>query len=159
MLIHYVAVVGTENVHGVFHFRFSLVSQKSNTEFESVRIDMQPDFREPDFSMRGFAQIEYKPYSFSWNSGPRPFVKPVRPGMTVGMLLNIIFDRHELDKYIFVQPGLGCRHWCACVLDRLAGDGVIDANVSQEFANREIEEHGRFGWKFPMPRIMGSFYH
>ncbi|OCB88674.1 hypothetical protein A7U60_g4147 [Sanghuangporus baumii] len=151
MPVDYVAVVGTP-VGSVYHFRFSLVQEATE---ESVRIDMVPRGRD---DMIGVAKVEYNPYIFSWTYGPQPFKTRVREGMTVATILRIIFDENRMDQYTFVGSGQGCRHWCACVLDKLAENNLVHHSVPRMFIDDEAEEHARFGISYPMPRIRGTFY-
>ncbi|KAL5480195.1 hypothetical protein ACEPAI_1465 [Sanghuangporus weigelae] len=159
MPISYLAVVGSPNASGaVFHFQLSFVSQNPNGNKESVRIDMQRSYIDRDTSMRAIALVEYNPYEYSQRFGPEPFLVPVAPGITAAMLLEMIFNQSHMDRYIFVHPGQGCRHWCASVLDMLAQRRVVDAQVPQWFANYEVVQHTIFGGMFPMPRIRDTFY-
>ncbi|KAL5480202.1 hypothetical protein ACEPAI_1472 [Sanghuangporus weigelae] len=124
MPVDKLAIVGTENSDGkFFHFRLSFYGNMS-------------------CPMRGVALIEYRKYPFSKKFGPEPFEKLLAAGKTVGTLLNVIFNKHNMDQYIFNDEGQGCRH---C--------------VPQDFADYEIQEHRKFGSKFPLPRIKGNFYH
>ncbi|KAL5513676.1 hypothetical protein ACEPAH_4075 [Sanghuangporus vaninii] len=151
MPVDYVAVVGAP-VGSVFHFRLSLVSDATK---ESVRINMVPRGRE---DMTGEATVEYNPYVFSWTYGPQPFTARVRQGTTVATILRIIFGENRMDQYKFVPPGQGCRHWCACVLDKLTENELVHHSVPWMFTHAETEEHMRFGSSYPMPRIRGTFY-
>ncbi|KAL5500851.1 hypothetical protein ACEPAH_9238 [Sanghuangporus vaninii] len=157
MPVDKLAIVGTENSDGkFFHFRLSFYRESTK---ESVRIDMQPSYTDMSCPMRGVALIEYRKYPFSKKFGPEPFVKLLVAGETVGTLLNVIFNKHNMDQYIFNDEGQGCRHWCACVLEKLVEDQLVAHSVPQDFADYEIQEYAKFGSKFPLPRIKGNFYH
>ncbi|KAL5522298.1 hypothetical protein ACEPAF_2155 [Sanghuangporus sanghuang] len=157
MPISYLAVVGTP-YGNTFHFRLSLVSQTSSGGRESIRIDVRPTRTDTGISMYAIAVVEYNPYDFSWSHGPQPFIVPVAPGKTAGTFLEVIFTKYHLDQYILVDPGQGCRHWCATVLDMLTREQLVNSNVPQQFAEREAQEHARFGYSYPIPRIKGTFY-
>ncbi|KAL5522332.1 hypothetical protein ACEPAF_2189 [Sanghuangporus sanghuang] len=151
MPVNYVAVVGTP-VGSFYHFRLSLVSGATK---ESVRIDMKPGPRD----LIGIAKVEYRSYDFSWKWGPEPIIALVTQGTTVATILGIIFsDENKMDQYTFIGPGQGCRHWCACVLDKLAENRLVHHSVPWTFTQAEAEEHNRFGSSYPMPRIRGTFY-
>ncbi|KAL5500821.1 hypothetical protein ACEPAH_9208 [Sanghuangporus vaninii] len=110
-------------------------------------------------SLVGKAKVEYKSYEFSWKWGPEPIIARVPRGTTVATILEIIFgEDNKMDQYTFVHPGQGCRHWCACVLDKLAEKGLVHDSVPWTFTQAEWEEHMRFGDAYPMPRIKGTFY-
>ncbi|KAL5500845.1 hypothetical protein ACEPAH_9232 [Sanghuangporus vaninii] len=144
----------------VFHFQFSLISQKSANAYEAIRLDIRLNYADsnPNYRMRAVVRIEYTQYAYSHNHGPRPFVVPVTQGNTAGMILNVIFEKYSMDKYIFAPPGQGCRYWCATVLEWLAYEHLIPESVPRDFAGYEVVEHARFRGKFPMPRIMGTWY-
>ncbi|KAL5480197.1 hypothetical protein ACEPAI_1467 [Sanghuangporus weigelae] len=158
MPISYLAVVGTPNAFGkVFHFRLYLVSRLPGAREASILIDMRP-FLTGSRSMDGIAVVKYVPYAYSRNIGTMPFLVPATPGISAGTFLEIIFTRYSLNQYIFTDSVQGCRHWCASVLERLAQERLVPVGIPQEFADYEVEEHRRFGSKFPLPRITGTFY-
>ncbi|KAL5522327.1 hypothetical protein ACEPAF_2184 [Sanghuangporus sanghuang] len=161
--ITYLAVAGNETADGnFFHFRLSLVSETPSDHEQAVRINIQPSYTDMSCPMRGVALIEHIMYPFSEDHGNNltPFCVPVSSGTTVATLLRIIFDKYNMDQYVrsFSDAGQGCRHWCASVLERLAREELIDRSVPQEFADYEVQENRKFGSRFPMPRIMGTFY-
>lgn len=63
-----------------------------------------------------------------------------------------------LNRNSFDDPGAGCRHWCATVMEKLAEEGIIEAGVNDRFEAYERKEHDEHGDAFPMPRIKGVFY-
>ncbi|KAL5512329.1 hypothetical protein ACEPAG_3321 [Sanghuangporus baumii] len=161
--ITYLAVVGNETADGnFFHFRLSAISETPTDHEQAVRINMQPSYTDMSCPMRGVALIEHITYPISEDHGNdlTPFCVQVSSGTTVATLLRIIFDKYNMDQYVrsFNDAGQGCRHWCASVLERLAQEELIDPSVPQKFADYEVQENRKFGSKFPMPRIMGTFY-
>ena len=59
----------------------------------------------------------------------------------------------------FREPGVGCRHWCATVLDRLVEEKLLHKDVPRMFQESEFEAYQKYGASvYPTPRIKGEFY-
>lgn len=72
----------------------------SGVTSESIEIDMQPSYTDPNCPMRGVAIIDYKPYPFSNKPGPTPFIEPLRCITQAAELVKIIFDDRKLNRYM-----------------------------------------------------------
>ncbi|KIJ94464.1 hypothetical protein K443DRAFT_683731 [Laccaria amethystina LaAM-08-1] len=155
MTISKIEVRGEETPDGtLFHFHLALVGEDG----DFIRLDNAPSYTDMSCPMRGLLRVDYDGLLGAPPPEPEVFVAVVREGTDATTLCRYLLDQDKVEQYIFTDSGHGCRHWCATVLSRLADAGFVDQEIGDIFAAYEEREVQKFGDKFPMPRITGTFY-
>ncbi|EPQ60154.1 hypothetical protein GLOTRDRAFT_67547 [Gloeophyllum trabeum ATCC 11539] len=160
MPVSRISVRGTETPDGeVFHFILALVAPKDeHGEERCITLNNSPSYTDPNHLMRGVLVMEYHESVKSVSRALDPLDVDVRSKVTAATLCHFLFDEHHVEQYEFNENGQGCRHWCATVLEKLAEGGFVREDIGQLFQQFEKEHHAKWGSKFPMPRIVGSYY-
>ncbi|KAJ3835395.1 hypothetical protein F5878DRAFT_543265 [Lentinula raphanica] len=157
-IVTHVVIVGTPvtgSADSVFHFRLSFVL----VDGTAIRLDPRPAYNSLALPMRAYIKIEYKAYAWSRTAGTDAFITPVRGQPTCYQICKNLFETYKINQYEFDQYGRGCRHWCGTVVQCLAACAYLqDTAVDRTFVNWEISQYQKFGGRFPMPRIQGTFY-
>ena len=170
-----IVVVGNATPDGqFFHFHLSMVAQGEDPS-DSISLNMIPTY--DGNRMYGILEVEYRgelsrvlPDAITFE------VALPASKVTAATLCRCLLTTHHLDRYECVSvtlplrfsfthsferfnlDGQGCRHWCATALENLAETGFIDVDVGKKFQEFEEDEARKWGTKFPMPRIKGTFH-
>ncbi|TFK51616.1 hypothetical protein OE88DRAFT_1807578 [Heliocybe sulcata] len=158
-----ISIRGTEIPDGkVFHFILALILPADEQgRRRSITLNNSPSYTDPNNLMRGVLLVEYhKDDDVDYvdaNTAPS-FVMSLSPGATAASVCNYLLTEHSFEKYDFNTDGQGCRHWCATALQKLAKAAFLDSDFETRFERWETDQNAKFGSKFPMPRITGSFY-
>jgi len=154
-----IVIIGNSTPDGqFFHFHLLMVAQGDPSD--SISLNMIPTY--DGNRMHGILELEYlgEPcqilpdavtFKVELSTSKDPYV-------TAEKLCHCLLTMHHLDRYEFNLDGQGCRHWCATALEKLAEVSFIDVEVGEKFQEFEEEEARKWGTKFPMPRIKGTFH-